>query len=308
MSKTAATDIPPAIRNVTVAGTGVLGAQIAFQAAYHDFNVTAYDINDAVLEKARARFKGLQDVYRDEIGASQRQVEGAYSRIACSADLAKAVKDADLVIEAIPENVELKRSFYSELAKVAPGASIFASNSSTMLPSQFAELSGRPQRFLSLHFANQLWKHNMAEVMGHPGTDRRVFATVVDFARSIGMVPLPLNKEQPGYLLNSLLIPMLHAALALVVNEVADVHTIDKTWMIAMEAKRGPFGIIDGVGITTAYNINRNEAATTGDPTTKKIVEYLKANFVDTGKLGVSVGEGFYKYPNPEYLRPEFVK
>src|SRR4029077_20040384 len=135
--------------------------------------------------------------------------------------LAKAVKDADLVIEAIPENVELKRSFYSELAKVAPEASFFAGNYSTMLPSQFAELSGRPQRFLSLHFANQLWKHNMAEVMGHPGTDRRVFAMVVDFAKSIGMVPLPLNKEQPGYLLNSLLIPVLHAALALVVNEVA---------------------------------------------------------------------------------------
>jgi 3-hydroxyacyl-CoA dehydrogenase len=124
----------------------------------------------------------------------------------------------------------------------------------------------------------------------------------------VGNRPPPLNKEQPGYLLNSLLIPVLHAALALVVSAVADVHTIDKAWMIAMEVKRGPFAIIDSVGITTAYNINKNEAATTGDPTTNKIVEYLKANFVDTGKLGVSVGEGFYKYPDPEYLRPEFVK
>jgi len=144
--------------------------------------------------------------------------------------------------------------------------------------------------------------------MRHPGTDPRVFEEVVDFAKKIGMVPLPLNKEQPGYLVNSLLIPMLHSALALVVNEVADVHTIDKTWMIAMEAKRGPFAIIDGVGITTAYNVNKNEAATTGDPTTMKIVDYLKVNFVDTGKLGVAAGEGFYKYPNPEYLRPEFMK
>jgi 3-hydroxyacyl-CoA dehydrogenase len=297
-----------AIRNVTVAGTGVLGAQIAFQVAFHDFNVIAYDINDAILEKARARFKGLQDVYRDEMRASHGQVDAAYSRIAYSADLATAAKEADLVIEAVPETMELKKSFYSGLAEVAPAATIFASNSSTMLPSQLAEFSGRPERFLNLHFANQVWKHNIAEIMGHPGTDQRVFAAVVDFAKTIGMVPLPLNKEQPGYLLNSLLIPELRAALALLVNEVADVHTIDKTWMISMEAKRGPFAILDGIGIATAYNINKNEAATTRDPTTAKIAEYLKVNFVDAGKLGVATGEGFYKYPNPEYLRPDFVK
>ena len=297
-----------AIRNVTVAGTGVLGAQIAFQTAYRNFNVVAYDINDSILEKARARFKDLQGVYRNEMHASQGQVDDAFSRIAYSADLATAAKNADLVIEAVPENLDLKKSFYGELAKVAPAATIFASNSSTMLPSQLAEFSGRPERFLNLHFANQVWKHNIAEIMAHPGTEQSVYAAVVEFAKSIGMVPLQLNKEQPGYLLNSLLIPMLHAALALLVNGVADVPTIDKTWMLSMEAKRGPFAILDGIGVATAYNINKNEAAITGDPTTAKIVEYLKANFLDTGKLGVAVGEGFYKYPNPEYLRPDFVR
>lgn len=275
---------------------------------YRDFNVVAYDINEVVLEKARARFKDLQNVYRDEMRASQGQVEGAYSRIAYSADLAEAAKNADLVIEAVPENMELKKSFYGELAKVAPATTIFASNSSTMLPGQLAEFSGRPERFLNLHFVNQVWKHNIAEIMAHPGTGHNVYAAVVEFAKSIGMVPLLLNKEQPGYLLNSLLIPMLHAALALLVNEVADVHTIDKTWMISMEAKRGPFAILDGIGITTAYNINKNEAAITHDPTTAKIVEYLKTNFIDTGKLGAAVGEGFYTYPNPEYLRPDFLR
>jgi 3-hydroxyacyl-CoA dehydrogenase len=295
------------IKKVTVAGTGVLGAQIAFQTAYHGFDVVVYDITDAVLEGAKAKFNGLKATYMADMGATQAEVDASYARIGYSSNLGVAIADADLMIEAVPENIEIKRSFYSELAKVAPEKTIFASNSSTMLPSQFAAFTGRPARFLNLHFANQIWRHNTAEIMGHPGTDKAVYDTVVDFAKHIGMVALELHKEQPGYLLNSLLIPMLNAALQLLVNEVADAPTIDKTWMVANATGMGPFAILDIVGLTTAYNITKMGADRSGDPVQTKIADYLKTNFIDKGKLGAATGEGFYTYPNPAYRQPDFL-
>ena len=144
--------------------------------------------------------------------------------------------------------------------------------------------------------------------MGHPGTDTEVFDTLVAFAKSIGMVALPLKKEQPGYIVNSLLVPLLDAALDLLVGGVADVKTIDKTWMVATGAPTGPFAILDVVGITTAYNINKMGAEKTGDSAKQQIVDYLKENFIDKGKLGVATGEGFYTYPNPSFKDPHFLK
>ncbi|AJW63258.1 3-hydroxyacyl-CoA dehydrogenase [Elizabethkingia bruuniana] len=295
-------------KNITVAGSGVLGYQIAFQTAFHGFNVTVYDINDEVLEKAKAKFSILSGAYKTDLGATPEQLDAAFKNLQYTADLAEAVKDADLLIEAVPESPKIKIDFYEKLRSVAPEKTIFATNSSTMLPSQFAESTGRPEKFLALHFANEIWKHNTAEIMGHPGTDKNVFNDVVAFSKAIGMVALPLQKEQPGYIVNSLLVPLLSAATNLLVNEVADAETIDKTWMVATGAPTGPFGILDIVGITTAYNINKMAADATNDPLKIKTVEYLKTNFIDKNKLGVSTGEGFYTYPNPAYKKDDFLK
>ncbi len=295
-------------KNVTVAGSGVLGYQIAFQSAFHGFNVTVYDINDEILEKAKAKFDILSEAFKKDLKATPEQLEAAKKRLSYQSDLAEAVKDADLLIEAVPENPQIKIDFYHKLAKVAPAKTIFASNSSTLLPSQFANETGRPERFLALHFANEIWKHNTAEIMGHPQTSPEAFNAVVSFAKNIGMVALPLHKEQPGYIVNSLLVPLLGAGLDLLVKGVADVETIDKTWMVATGAPVGPFGILDVVGITTAYNINKMAADATQDPTKQKVVAYLKENFIDKGKLGVATGSGFYTYPNPSYRKEDFLK
>ncbi|HBN6701747.1 TPA: 3-hydroxyacyl-CoA dehydrogenase [Elizabethkingia anophelis] len=295
-------------KNITVAGSGVLGYQIAFQTAFHGFHVTVYDINDEVLEKAKTKFSILSEAYKTDLGATPEQLDAAFKNLQYTADLAEAVKDADLLIEAVPESPEIKIDFYEKLRSVAPEKTIFATNSSTMLPSQFAGSTGRPEKFLALHFANEIWKHNTAEIMGHPGTDKNVFNDIVAFSKAIGMVALPLQKEQPGYIVNSLLVPLLSAATNLLVNEVADAETIDKTWMVATGAPTGPFGILDIVGITTAYNINKMAADATNDPLKIKTVEYLKTNFIDKNKLGVSTGEGFYTYPNPAYKKDDFLK
>lgn len=295
-------------KNVTVAGSGVLGYQIAFQTAFHGFQVTVYDINDEILEKAAAKFDNLAAAYKKDLHATDQQLAAAKSRLSYNADLAAAVKDADLLIEAVPENPKIKISFYEALAKVAPAKTVFATNSSTMLPSQFAVATGRPAKFIALHFANEIWIHNTAEIMGHPGTDPQVFDAVVAFAKAIGMLALPLHKEQPGYILNSLLVPLLDAATTLLVKEVADPQTIDKTWMKATGAPLGPCAILDVVGITTAYNINQMAAEATKDPLKIKAAAYLKENFIDKNKLGVSTGEGFYKYPHPAYEEKDFLQ
>ncbi|PWW08703.1 3-hydroxybutyryl-CoA dehydrogenase [Paenibacillus cellulosilyticus] len=295
-------------KNVTVAGSGVLGSQIAYQTAFHGFKVTVYDINDEALDKAKDRITKLKPRYQADLGATQQEVDAAYERLSFNSDLAAAAADADLIIEAIPEVVPIKTDFYQQLGPIAPAKTVFATNSSTLLPSQFAEATGRPSQFLALHFANEIWKNNTAEIMKHPGTDSKVFEDVIAFARAIGMVALPLQKEQPGYILNSLLVPFLDAGQKLLVRGIADPETIDKTWMVATGAPRGPFAILDIVGITTAYNIGNAKAEATGDPEMKKVAELLKTEYIDKGKLGVATGEGFYKYPNPSYLSPDFLK
>ncbi|MDR9853607.1 3-hydroxyacyl-CoA dehydrogenase [Paenibacillus sp. VCA1] len=295
-------------RNITVAGSGVLGSQIAYQTAFKGFQVTVYDINDEALERAKERIMQLKPHYQADLGATQEEVDSAYNRMSFNSDLSQAVADADLVIEAIPEVVQIKTDFYANLGKAAPEKTVFATNSSTLLPSQFAEATGRPEKFLALHFANEIWKNNTAEIMKHPGTDMNVFQDVIEFAKAIGMVALPLHKEQPGYILNSLLVPLLDAAQRLLVKEVADVETIDKTWMVATGAPMGPFAILDVVGINTAYHIGHAKAEATGDEEFKKIADLLKTEYIDKGKLGRATGEGFYKYPNPSFLKPDFLK
>ncbi|GIN90244.1 3-hydroxybutyryl-CoA dehydrogenase [Siminovitchia terrae] len=295
-------------KHVVVAGSGVLGSQIAFQTAFKGFNVCIYDINEEAIENAKKRIEGLKPIYKSDLGATEEELADTSHRIIYSADLSKAVADADLVIEAIPEVVNIKMKFYEELGKVAPDKTRFTTNSSTLLPSQFAEATGRPEKFLALHFANEIWKNNTAEIMKHEGTDSDIFNEVIEFAKAIGMVALPLYKEQPGYILNSLLVPLLDAAQMLLTKEVADVETIDKTWMIATGSPLGPFAILDIVGINTAYNITLAKAKATGDVQIEKVANLLKKEYIDKGKLGRSVGEGFYKYPNPSFNQPDFLE
>ena len=292
-------------KKIMVAGSGVLGSQIAFQTAFFGYRVNVYDISEEAINAAKDRFNRLQNTYEEYFNDKEKAKE-AYARILFYSDLAEAVKDVDLVIEAVPERMDIKRAFYEQLAPLAPEHTIFASNSSTMLPSQFASFTGRPEKFLALHFANSIWKNNTAEIMGHEGTNEEYTKQVVKFARSIGMIPFHLKKEQSGYILNSLLVPFLDAGMSLWANGVADPHTIDKNWMIATGAPAGPFGILDTVGMETPYNLMRAKEA--GNPIAKVIADKIKEEYIDQGKMGIATGEGFYKYPNPVFMDKDFLK
>ncbi|MFE7743828.1 3-hydroxyacyl-CoA dehydrogenase [Nocardia sp. NPDC057455] len=281
------------IRKVTVLGTGVLGSQIAFQTAFRGFAVTAYDIDDKALAAAEERLHKLAAVYREQVpGGGDGKAEQVAAGIALSSDLALAVRDADLVIEAIPEVLSIKQQTYEELGRVAPERTIFATNSSTLLPSAMKDFTGRPDRFLALHFANQVWHFNTAEIMGTTDTDPSVYQAVVDFASKIGMVPIEIQKEKAGYVLNSLLVPLLNAGMSLAAGGYADPEAVDKTWQIGTGAPAGPFRILDIIGLTTPYNILVNNE----DEDSQRLARWLKENYIDKGKLGIATGEGFYKY------------
>lgn len=311
------------IRNVVLIGGGVLGSQIAYQTAYKGFHVTIWLRSDASIGRSRPKLQRLHDIYVAELTAAKSspgpysagllengrsytgeeldgyiaRADAALKELTLTTDLAGAVKDADLVIEALAEVPQEKIEFYQKLAPLLPEKTILATNTSTLLPSALAPYTGRPEKYLALHFANNIWKQNTAEVMGHPGTDPAAYEEVARFAAHIGMVPLRLKKEKNGYLLNSMLVPFLMAAQSLWAEDIADFETIDKTWVLATGAPMGPFRILDIVGITTAYNIlTNNPAAADPNSVYGKMAKRLKEEYIDTGKLGVNAGEGFYKY------------
>ena len=213
-------------------------------------------------------------------------------------NLDKALKDTDLVIESMSEDFNAKKEIYESIKDKLDDKTIIVTNSSTMLPSKLAKYTDRSDKFLALHFANSIWKNNIVEVMRHDKTSEYAFNEVIDFAKSIRMIPLPLNKEKSGYLLNSMLIPLLFSSLDLLVNGISDVKSIDTAWKRGTGSPKGPFEILDTVGLKTAYNIVLMYVKIPKflAPYNFKGMESLLKKYIEEGKLGKSSGEGFYKY------------
>jgi len=312
------------MKNIVVAGGGVLGSQIAFQAAYCGFNVTMWLRSEGSIGRTQPKLDSLKKTYIDTIEMMATpegqtpanwargiadydefdketclaKTEAAYANLKIELDMHKAVADADLVIESMAENVEDKIEFYKKLAPMLPEKTVLATNSSTLLPSKFAKYTGRPEKYLSLHFANSIWKNNTAEIMAQSKTDMKYFEQVSEFAKEMRMIPLPVRKEKSGYLLNSMLVPLLFSGMDLYVNGVSDPESIDKAWTLGTGAPKGPFRILDTVGLKTAYNIVLMYVKTPSflSPYNFKGMEKMLKKYIDEGKLGMSSGEGFYKY------------
>lgn len=292
---------------LTVLGAGVLGGQIAWQSAFKGKTVVVYDPFPTALDKARVAHGTYAHIYRTELGASEAEIAATRARLSMSGDLALAVADADLVIEAVPEVPETKTQVYREMAALLPPHTLVATNSSTLLPRDFAEATGRPAKYCALHFANLIWHLNVAEVMAHPGTAKETLTAVTHFAIEIGMVPIPVRKEQNGYVLNSWFVPLLTAAASLVVNGVATPEDVDRTFMIANRCAVGPCGMLDVVGMKTAYDVCSYWGTVNNDAQMLKNAAYIKERFLDRGLQGLLGGEGFYKYPDPTYAARDFL-
>ena len=316
-------------RKVVIAGGGVLGTQIGLICAYHGFDTTfwlrsessigrttpkierysALMLEDLAKAKAlignpiggmlypRGLIRSWQGITAEAIDALIEEGKKNFAeKVHIELDLAKALSGAYIVIESMTEEPKAKIGMYNAMRDLLDEDTILCTNSSTLLPSMFAEYTGRPEKYCALHFANTIWKNNTGEVMGHPGTDPAIYQKVVEFAAAIGMVPLQLHKEQPGYILNSMLVPFLSAAQALWANGVADPETIDLTWRLATSAPAGPFQILDIVGLETAYNINQMKPAAQQEGTLENRMGKLLKEKIDRGETGVNAGKGFYDY------------
>lgn len=312
------------MKKIVVAGGGVLGSQIAYQAAYCGFDVTIWLRSEGSITRTQPKLDHLKDVYFETIekmampegqtpanwarGLADfdtfdkdeclKKAENAYNGLKLELDMARAVADADLVIESMAENLDDKIEFYRKLAPHLPEKTVLVTNSSTLLPSKMAKYTGRPEKFLSLHFANSIWKNNTAEIMAQAKTEPKYFDEVMKFAGEIRMIPLPVRKEKSGYLLNSMLVPLLFSGMDLFVNGVSDPESIDKAWTLGTGAPKGPFQILDTVGLTTAHNIVKMYVKIPSflAPYNFKGMEKMLRKYIDEGKLGMSAGEGFYKY------------
>jgi len=296
------------INQVTTLGSGVLGGQIAWHSAFRGKTVVAYDVTEAALAKCRAAHDVYAGIYRSALGADDAAIAQTQARLSYTTDLAAAVGKADLVIESVPEVPETKIRAYEAMAPLLPQHTLLATNSSTLLASDFAAATGRPAKFCALHFANLIWALNVAEIMAHPATDDDTLTQVTEFAVEIGMVPIAVQREQNGYVLNTWFVALLNAAQSLVTNGVSTPEDVDRTFMICNPGcPRGPMAMIDMVGMQTAFNVlqywgNRNQ-----DEQMLRNAAYIRTRFIDHGRLGLPTGEGYYRYPNPAYEGADFL-
>jgi 3-hydroxybutyryl-CoA dehydrogenase len=185
---------------------------------------------------------------------------------------------------------------------------LIATNSSTLLPRDFAAATGRPEKFCALHFANLIWIMNVAEIMAHPTTADDTLTQVTEFAIEIGMLPIPVRKEQNGYVINTWFVALLNAAQSLVTNGVSTPEDVDRTYLKCNPGcTMGPMALIDMVGMQTALNVLLYWGARNNDEQMLRNAAYVKVRFVDRGLLGLATGQGYYRYPNPEFRKPDFL-
>ena len=298
--------LEPFVR-VTTAGAGTMGSQVAWQMAFHGKHVTVYDAIPASLEKGKAFHQQYAEHFIKQRGATRMQIDETFARLSYTTDLAEAVRDADLISESVPESLTVKEFFWREVSRHAPPHTVFTTNTSTLAPSTLAKFVDRPRQFLALHFAIGVWDSNIGEVMGHPGTERSAFERIVQFAKEIGLVPIPIPKEHGGYVINSLIVPWCFAAMELLVAGVSDFRSIDRTWMITLQTGMGPFGMMDRMGLGVVHHVAKLIGETTANARAIEYARYFDEHYIRKGHLGVATGQGFYSYPQPEFTQQGFV-
>jgi 3-hydroxybutyryl-CoA dehydrogenase len=293
------------IQRILVIGAGTMGRQIALHFALRGCDVVLYDLEGAVLERAMVSIRKAADRLVRQGSATEAEAGEALGRIFPTADPARAAADADLVSESVPEDPDLKGRVFARFHPLCPERTLFTTNTSSLLPSMFAAETGRPGKFLALHF-HDLEHTPVVDVMPHPGTEEGTVLAVRAFCERTGLIPLVLKKENPGYLFNFMFMSLLGAAQTLASTDVASFEDIDRAWMGVFNVPVGPFGLLDHVGLDTAWKIADFWARQLGDPQALRNAEFLKQR-MDRGELGQKTGRGFYAYPGPRFTRPGFV-
>jgi len=293
------------MKNVVVIGTGMLGTQIAIQAACYGYNVKAYDEIVESFQKTFQKIPGIMKRQGKGPTVAMEQWEQAAQKVKLFKDLAEALQGADLVIEAVPENLDLKRKLFAEIDLLAPPGAILATNSSSIPISRIETATRRPEKCLNMHFYIPAASMNMVDIMGGTKTTPETIRSAQQWVRSIGCVPLTVKKETLGFCFNSVWRAIKRQSLFMWANGYVDFRDIDRAWMIFTGMKQGPFGLMDTVGLDVVSEIEMVYYGESKDPRDRPPDALLDK--IKKGEIGVKSGRGFYNYPDPEFAQPEFL-
>jgi 3-hydroxybutyryl-CoA dehydrogenase len=280
------------MKSIAVLGTGTMGAGIAQIAAQAGYSVLMWNRREASVEKGRASIaKGLDRlVAKEKIGREDR--DAALGRIR-TVSVLEECKGADIVIEAVPEDFESKRELYQRLQEICPEDAILASNTSSLSITQLAAVSGRPSRFVGLHFFNPVAAMKLVEVVRGLETSDATALAVTDLAEKLGKIAIAV-RDMPGFVVNRVLMPMINEAATALQQGVAPAAAIDECMKLGCNHPMGPLALADLVGLDVVFAILDSLHREFGQPHHKPCLEITKR--VQAGWLGVKTGRGFYTY------------
>jgi len=290
------------IKNITVLGSGVMGHGIAQVSATAGYNVVLRDIKQEFLDKAMEKIKWSLDKLVTKEKITKEDGDAIFSRITPIVDLNDAVKDAEMVIEVVPEIMDLKKQVYAELDKAAKPEVIFASNTSTLPITEIANTTSRPDKFIGIHFFNPPQLMKLVEVIPGEKTSQEITDLTQEFVKSVNKQAVLCRKDVPGFIINRLFIPMVHEACYLQDRTGASLEEIDSAVKFKLGFPMGIFELADFTGMDVIH-----KATVEMHLRDKKVIKPHKTieKMFDEKKLGQKSGEGYYKYSDDKYERVE---
>lgn len=294
------------IRTVCLCGAGFMGWQIGLQCASHGCEVRLYDISGEALEKAASSIRGELEAWVESGEISPEERDQVSGQIRYFEEMGEAVSGVDLVIEAAPERLELKREIFRRLDRVCDEGTILSTNSSSIRISKIEDAAGRPDRVLNTHFYNIPWRRSVVELMRGSGTSDETLERVRAFMASIGLTPLVVLRESTGFIFNRVWRAIKRECLHLVDEGVASFEDVDRAWMTIYGAEIGPFGMMDRVGLDVVRDIEMIYYGESGNE--RDAPPRLLLDKIERGELGLKTGKGFYTYPDPRFLDPDWLR
>jgi len=288
------------IKNITVLGSGIMGHGIAQVSAMAGYNVVLRDIEQPFLDKAMEKIKWSLDKLVSKEKISENERDKIFSRIKPIVDLKDAVHDCDLVIEAVPEIMELKKKVYAELDKAASDQVVFASNTSTLPITEIANTVSRPKKFIGIHFFNPPQLMKLVEVIPGQETSDDITNLTINFVKSVNKIPVTCRKDVPGFIVNRLFIPLVHEACYVMERQKIQQTEIDSAVKFRLGFPMGIFELADFTGLDVIHKATvemhvRDKKVISPHPTIEQLF--------NEKKMGQKSGEGFYKYSDDKYER-----
>lgn len=288
------------IKNITVLGSGIMGHGIAQVSAMSGYNVILRDIEKQFLDKAMEKIRWSLDKLVSKQKLSQQDADKIFSRIKPIVDLSESLKDCDLLIEAVPEIMELKKKVYAEVDKIASKKTVFASNTSTLPITEIANTTSRPERFIGIHFFNPPQLMKLVEVIPGQKTPKELVEMTMNFVRSVSKEPILCKKDVAGFIVNRIFIPLVHEAAWAIERDGASMTAIDSAVKFRLGFPMGIFELADFTGLdviqkATEEMHSRDKKVINPHPKIKELF--------DQKKLGQKTGAGFYEYAGDKYER-----